>query len=253
MTHRFPIIAFCLTASLMAASAAAQSPPSRCADCHFARPDAPGGRHVLDWDRSPHGRNNVGCETCHGGDPTTFESMLAHRDIVPFGAQDSPATSRNLPATCGVCHVGPFVAFQDSTHFLMLRNGDTNAPTCTTCHGDTAGRLLSARALASRCDSCHGLDSIAPRERRAARVRELYEELALAREELKQARAFVQRVTDPARREAFESAYQQAEIPLIQAVQAGHRFEYDGFMERLELGRQRTRALLEQLANPPGR
>ena len=33
-----------------AGSASAQQTVSRCADCHLSRPDAPGGRHVSDWD-----------------------------------------------------------------------------------------------------------------------------------------------------------------------------------------------------------
>ena len=44
---------------------------SRCADCHFASPNNPRPNHVSTWDRSPHGRNGVGCEKCHRGDSTT--------------------------------------------------------------------------------------------------------------------------------------------------------------------------------------
>src|SRR3972149_108613 len=66
----------------------------------------------------------------------------------PFARPDPPAQARplnprNLPATCGTCHAGPYVAFQDSEHFLMLRNGDRSAPTCVTCHGAAGTQLLS--------------------------------------------------------------------------------------------------------------
>jgi hypothetical protein len=252
MIRRFVLLAaVAATVVVAAASAEAQiAQTSRCADCHFANPDAPGRRHLLDWDLSPHGRANVGCEACHGGDASTFESLLAHRDLVPFGAPDGPLTPRNLPRTCGVCHAGPFVAFQDSRHYEMLRNGDRSAPTCATCHGDTAAGLLSARALESRCSSCHGPGETAPRDRRAQQVRELYEEVAFARADLKQAQSLIRRVEAGARRQALDEAYQQAEVPLIQAIQAGHRFVYDDFTERLAVARERTEALLEQLANP---
>lgn len=227
-----------------------QAQDSRCADCHFARPEAPGQHHLLDWDLSPHGRNRVGCETCHGGNASTFEPLLAHRDLRRPGDADYPLSPRNLPTTCGACHVGPFVAFQDSRHYEMLRNGDRSAPTCVTCHGEVAGRLLSAKALESRCNSCHGPGETAPRERRAALARELYDSVAIVREQLKLAQSFLRRVNDKARRQVLDDAHQQAEVPLIQAVQAGHRFQYDELVERLEVARTRTEALLAQLANP---
>src|SRR3970282_2548491 len=56
---------------------------TRCADCHLANPDAPG--HLYAWERSAHGQHNVGCEACHGGDATTFESFAAHRGILNSG------------------------------------------------------------------------------------------------------------------------------------------------------------------------
>jgi len=79
---------------------------SRCADCHFSRPDAPAADHLSDWDRSAHSRNNVGCEKCHGGDATTFESLLAHRSILNSTNPASPVNRRNLSTTCGTCHAG---------------------------------------------------------------------------------------------------------------------------------------------------
>jgi hypothetical protein len=232
-------------------SPAARAQQSRCADCHFSRPEAPAPNHTADWDRSPHGRNDVGCEKCHGGDATTFEPMIAHRDIIPPSAADSPVNRRNLPATCGACHAGPFVAFQASEHFLMLRNASRDAPTCSTCHGEVAGRILSAKALASRCDSCHGLNEVAPRARRAALARELYEDVAIVREQLKLARAFIGRIDDRPRRELYERAYRQAETPVTEAVDAGHKFEYSELVERLEVARERVSDLLERLANQP--
>lgn len=223
---------------------------SRCADCHFARPEAPGPSHLHDWDRSPHGRANVGCERCHGGDASTFESLLAHRDILPFDAPTSPVRRENLPSTCGRCHAGPFVAFQASRHYELLRSGDRNGPTCTTCHGETSGRVLSARALESRCASCHGPGEIAPRAERARHTRELYDGIAVVREQLKLAQSFIRRIDDKARRARLEAAYQQAEVPLIQAIQAGHKFVYDDLRERSEVARTRTEVLLKELANP---
>jgi hypothetical protein len=56
---------------------------SRCAACHFANmSDVPAPEHLGDYQRSAHAKKGVGCERCHGGDPSTFEPALAHRVIV---------------------------------------------------------------------------------------------------------------------------------------------------------------------------
>jgi hypothetical protein len=34
----------------------------------------------------------------------------------------------NLPKTCGACHAGPFVAFQESRHFALLQAGTPWSP-----------------------------------------------------------------------------------------------------------------------------
>ena len=60
------MLTFLLVAGLMGARASGQVQQSRCADCHRGRPDAPGARHVSDWERSAHGRRGVGCDSCHG-------------------------------------------------------------------------------------------------------------------------------------------------------------------------------------------
>jgi hypothetical protein len=233
---------------LCATPAAAQQ--SRCADCHFSRPDAPAPEHYSDWDRSAHGRNNVGCEKCHGGDAATFEPFLAHRGILNSANPASPVNRRNLSATCGTCHAGPFVGFQKSQHFALLEKGDRRVPVCSTCHGAAGFHRPSARAIETQCRQCHGPGGIAPRPERAEAARTLYEALNESRDLMKSVRPMVNRVNDKARRAQLDAAYQQAEVPLIEAVQAGHQFVYDDLKERLSVARQRIEALLGQLANP---
>jgi hypothetical protein len=228
----------------------AWSQQSRCADCHFSRPDAPAADHLSDWDRSAHGRNNVGCEKCHGSDATTFESSMAHRTVLNSRNPSSPVNRANLPSTCGVCHAGPFVAFQKSQHFALLEKGDNRVPVCSTCHGETGSRRPSARALETQCAQCHGPNRIAPRPERAEAARTLYDALHESRDLMKTTRSLINRVTDRTRRAQLDEAYQQTEVPLIQAVQAGHAFVYDDLKERLSVARQRLEALLAQLSNP---
>ena len=112
--------------------AAAQA--SRCADCHFANPEtAPAPDHLYEWDRSPHRRNGIGCESCHAGDATTFESLQAHRGVLSRGNPTSPVNRVNIPRTCGSCHPGPYTNFQQSQHFALLNEGNRRVPVCVTC------------------------------------------------------------------------------------------------------------------------
>jgi hypothetical protein len=228
-------------------TAAAQSTRSRCADCHFARPESPAQDHLFSWEHSPHGRNDVGCDKCHGGDATTFEGLLAHAAVRPPSDSKSPVNRRNLPTTCGRCHIGPFVAFQDSRHYQLLESGRRDGPSCSTCHDTVSGRILSARALEARCASCHGVGEIAPRAGRAQMARQTYERLAVVRLDFKAAQEGIKKVTDPARRAALFDAYGQAEVPLVRAVNAGHRFVYDELLASTALAQKRIEALLMQM------
>lgn len=232
--------------------ASAQS-QSRCADCHFANPGSVSASHLSEWDLSGHGRKNVGCETCHGGDPRSFEPFVAHKDILARTNPASPVHPTNLPKTCGTCHTGPLVAFQRSKHYELLRAGNKNGPTCTTCHGEAAGNRLSPKALEGQCATCHGAGKIAPHPEFPARARLADEGLREARALLKDARHAIARVKDTARRASLEQAAQQAEVPIIEATQAGHAFVYDQLDERLTTARARLAALFERLANPDAR
>jgi hypothetical protein len=236
--------------SIDASPAGAQiAPVNGCADCHFANPAAGGSAHVFAWDRSPHGRANVGCSACHGGNPATFEPALAHRSIIPPAKPNSPLQTSNIPATCGNCHRGPFTAFQNSRHYKLLRAGSDEGPTCVTCHGQTDGRVLSAKALAARCSSCHGPDEKAPRAGRMVEVRAVYEDLSVVREQMKLAQVLIKRVTDKKRHAELTFAYEQAEIPLRHAVELGHTFVYDDLRRNLSRAQEQVNALMGRLVN----
>lgn len=223
---------------------------SSCADCHFANPGAPAEDHLAEWDRSAHGRNNVGCEKCHGGDASTFESLLAHRGIFRSSNQSSPVHRKNLPATCGRCHTGPFVAFQKSHHYELLGAGDNRVPTCTTCHNAVGSLLPSPKALEAQCQQCHGPKGVAPRVERAAAARTLLEGVIESRELLRAAKPFIDRIRDKNRQAELREAYRQAEVPLIEAGRSVHEFVFDNLKERLSTARLRIDALFSQLARP---
>lgn len=254
MSRRVVCVAlFLLGAMALAQPTSAQAPQSRCADCHFSRPDAPGARHVSDWDTAPHGRNAVGCETCHGGNPTTFEPFQAHQGILHANNPASPVGHVNLPGTCGKCHAGPFAAFQKSKHYELVRSGNREAPTCATCHGDVAAVLLSPKQLEGRCASCHGAGKVASNADFAPEGRLMLEGIRDARALLKEANSFIGKINDKDRRARLEAEARQAAVPLTEATNAGHAFVFQGLKERLDVARQRIAALYERLANPGAR
>jgi hypothetical protein len=244
----------CALASLVAAAVAAQAPESRCADCHLANPDAPELAHLIDWERSAHGRRAVGCESCHGGDPGTFERLEAHRGVLSSRNPASPAHRSSLPRTCGRCHAGAFVAFQRSRHFALLEQGDTTVPECSTCHGSVAAQLLSPRALEAHCERCHRDGGSAPAQAPVvSRARALLTEIAEVRSLLHQSAHSIRRVRDADRRARLEGELAQARVPLEEAIEAGHAFVFDAVEERLGVARRRADALVESLANPTRR
>ena len=247
------ILVVALTAG-MAVNAQAQS--SRCADCHIA--NAPSAipnwsgfalRHLQDWDASPHSRHNVGCDKCHGGNPATFEKFLAHKDMLPPSSPASPANAVNLPKTCGGCHTGPFVSFQKSKHYQLLQTGDTRGPTCSTCHGEVAATLLSPGALGTQCAQCHGAGRPQERIGRPEDARVLMTDVREVRARLNAAQSLIARIKDKTARATFEEQWRQAEIPVIEARNAGHEFVFDNLKERLGRARERADALMDALAN----
>jgi hypothetical protein len=241
-----------LLAALMLMAPAARAQSGSCVDCHFADPAAPEREHLGDWERSAHGRAGVGCEKCHGGDAASYDAALAHRGIRHSGNAASRVHRRSLPATCGTCHPGPFVHFQKSRHYALLRSGDNRVPTCATCHGAVASALPSPKILEAECQRCHGPKATAPRVDRAGSTRVLIEGVNESRRMLMTARPLIDRVNDPARQAQLREAYDQAEIPLIEAGRSVHEFVFDNLVERLATARRRLDALLAALANPEG-
>jgi hypothetical protein len=227
----------------------ARAQQSFCADCHYANPSAPRPDHLEEWDRSPHGRDRVGCEKCHGGNAAVSEGFRAHSGVLNSADEFSRVSRRNLPLTCGQCHVAPSVAFEASRHYELLRSGGNKGPTCSTCHGAVDGRVLSPRALASKCGECHGAGEVAPRAGRVQAVRDQYEALTAVRAQLKQAESLIKRVADRKRKTDLGAELDRAQAPLVRAVEAGHKFVYDDLKAQLAVAQQRAEALLNTLAN----
>ena len=232
---------------LLAATAVTRAQDS-CADCHLTRLDTPFPSHVKAWASSVH--RNTGCATCHRGETGTFDQSRAHRGILGSRNLNSPVHPRNLPTTCGSCHPGPLDSFRASRHYELLRaNAKDKGPTCSTCHGDVDGRLLSPKAVASECNRCHGPRGSAPRTDRATQARDQYEALNVVRQELKLADSLIKRVEDRDRRTRLREAHNAVQTPLTRAIAAGHRFVYQDMNDYLAVAQRLVQDLLGSLVN----
>lgn len=237
---------------LLPVATAAAAQRSSCADCHYANapkrdvnPSLHG--HITDWAESVHGRNGVGCERCHGGDATKYDATLAHLDVRRSDDPSSPAHPRNLAGTCGTCHPGPYTEFQKSHHYAELKAGSLAVPTCLTCHGAVIGEMPSAKELESRCAACHGAGRRVARPFYPIAGRVFMEEVRRVRSDLEAARGAIDRIANPERRGALAARWQQAEVPLIQAIHAGHQFKIADADERLSVATGRVRRLLDEV------
>jgi hypothetical protein len=127
-----------------------------------------------------HAERGVRCVDCHGGDASARALPAAHRGRFMSG-QDKVATAQ----MCGSCHsdpnrmrqyglpTGELAEFRTSRHGeLLLNQHDTNAPTCTDCHGthviyppDDARSNVYPSNIPGTCAHCHANQQLMARYR----------------------------------------------------------------------------------------
>ncbi len=96
------------------------------------------------------------CIDCHG----------VH-NILPSSDTRSPVYSGNIASTCARCHADArhmegykiptdqVARYLKSVHAEILAQGDTSAPTCTTCHGNHGATPPGVDSVANVCGTCH--------------------------------------------------------------------------------------------------
>ncbi|MBZ5563069.1 MAG: cytochrome c3 family protein [Acidobacteriia bacterium] len=96
------------------------------------------------------------CVDCHG-----VHNML------PASDTRSPTNVANVATTCAHCHANAvymkgygiptdqFARYQKSVHAETLAQGDTSAPTCTTCHGNHGATPPGVSSVPNVCGTCH--------------------------------------------------------------------------------------------------
>ena len=128
---------------------------NHCVSCHETeRLPISLGHSFEEWHASAHARAGVGCEKCHGGDPSVSDAAAAHRGVLPAMEADSMVHTRRIVATCGACHPKELAAYQGTIHARQVQERGTGA-TCFTCHGSMATSLPSPSELSARCGVCH--------------------------------------------------------------------------------------------------
>jgi hypothetical protein len=111
------------------------------------------------YNASVHGRGvlNLGlimtavCTDCHGS-----------HDVRPPDNVKSPMNRKNIPITCGKCHVGILLQYRNSVHGKQWRKGNKDVPVCTDCHGehniiapDKAASSVNPENIGATCSRCH--------------------------------------------------------------------------------------------------
>ena len=96
------------------------------------------------------------CVDCHG-----VHNILAVADT------RAPVYPTNVPLTCAKCHADAHtmegykirtdqvVRYRRSVHAQVLAQGDTSAPTCSTCHGNHGAVPPGVDSVAKVCGTCH--------------------------------------------------------------------------------------------------
>jgi formate dehydrogenase gamma subunit len=142
--------------------------PATCGRCHedstlISKLSIKFKHPIRVYSRSVHGRATAGgmqqaatCNDCHATDAD------AHM-ILPPGDSRSTINHFNIPYTCGRCHNGIEQEYWEGIHGQLTADGETDAPTCTHCHGehgilpvdDPRSPVSPYRLAEATCAPCH--------------------------------------------------------------------------------------------------
>jgi cytochrome b subunit of formate dehydrogenase len=156
-----------------------------CTDCHAGISELPHGENLA----------RVNCADCHSDEQTQYAGSIhgqaaatgnpdapscadchGRHDILPAADAASKVSKINLVGTCARCHAdpavarrlpvgdqGPVAAYLKSVHGkALLEKGNTNAPTCGTCHPahnvlppTDPNSSVNKKNLPATCAHCH--------------------------------------------------------------------------------------------------
>lgn len=93
------------------------------------------------------------CSDCHTG-----HMMLPAMD------KSSTVNKNNVMATCGKCHMNEKAEYNQSVHAEAIKKGNSDSPSCITCHGDhqimakssPESKVAQGKQVSMLCSACHG-------------------------------------------------------------------------------------------------
>jgi hypothetical protein len=197
-----------------------------------------------EWQASAHG-GAVTCDRCHGGDTTAAEAERAHQGVFPSREYRSLVNYARIPATCGACHQQELGFFLESRHFSQVTTS-RRGPTCVTCHGSMAIRVLAPSELDSACGACHRPGGTASAEAVGA-ARGRLERLRQIAADIGRLEPLAEQVAEPRRRTLVAQAVGEAREALARARQGWHAFDgalLDAALQRAAAGIQRADSAL---------
>lgn len=157
---------------VMTAEARVARAEETCVECHRNQRNPRLRAPAEDVPVSVHGRHDVTCSNCHGGNPEE-PSARAHDVAAGFRARFAAGSA---PSVCGGCHshtanmgadganlpTDQLELYVASVHGRAFAGGNERAATCATCHGAHNVRELSdpespvsPSNVAETCGRCH--------------------------------------------------------------------------------------------------
>jgi hypothetical protein len=162
---------FLIASSLALASKVTSQdlPGGKCLECHSTLDD---GVAAL-WQDDVHAHAGIGCDGCHGGDPTQEDSDLAKRRGTGYRGELS---AQEIILSCGGCHgdieymksrnpalpIDQLEKYRTSVHGKLLAKGETRVAQCVSCHHAHGVRAVNdakspvyAENVPATCGHCH--------------------------------------------------------------------------------------------------
>ncbi len=131
-------------------------------ECHATTLNKIAKSNYEQWTKSKHALFNVTCDNCHRGNSESDVKEQAHTGVLRSSESNSTVFYRNVPDTCGACHINELKEFRNSAHYQRLK-ALKQAPTCDTCHQPHEFKVLNVSDFHNLCSQCHNPDMrIAP-------------------------------------------------------------------------------------------
>jgi cytochrome b subunit of formate dehydrogenase len=135
--------------------------PDTCGKCHqnesiVSSHKLPPSKFIDEYKASVHGQAlfkagliiSAVCTDCHN-----------YHDILPANNEKSSIYFKNVPETCGECHLGILKDYKRSIHGRLLESNMQGVPVCTTCHTSheikRIDRLMLYGIETKECGGCH--------------------------------------------------------------------------------------------------